>query len=336
MNKILYAVIISFLLLSMKCSENKTTPKAAAKTPEDIMNYVDSALYDDDLALIAVDRTLRSPGHQLVQDFCARRLAELGFKVELDSYGTGVNVIGRIDGTGNPEEIVILSAHYDSRNAGCPGADDNASGVAGVLEAARVLAKTKYNRTLMIALWDEEEKSLTKPRGLHGSRAFAARARLEGREIVLSVVFEMIGYRSSNPWSQRFPARMKKLFPDEMKKIAANKNRGDFICLTVNEDAQPYSDIYTGFANAIALPVVTLKMNPKTIKIHDFRRSDHAAFWEKDYSAMLIGDTANYRNTSYHCRNGRVDSISKLDTDFARDTIRATVATMARILGIRF
>ena len=145
----------------------------------------------------------------------------------------------------------------------------------------------------------------------------------------------MIGYRSSVPGSQRFPARMKTIFPDEMNKIAMNKNRGDFICITANEDAQEYSGIYTGFANAIALPNLTLKISRKIMHIHDFRRSDHAAFWGKGYPAMMIGDTINYRNFNYHCKNGKVDDISRLDTAFARDTIKAAIATAACVLGIR-
>ncbi len=335
MNKIFYVMIMLFLIPSLKCPADKSSSKAKTETPETLMAYVDGPRYSEDLSVIATDRTLKSPGHKMVQELCARRLAELGFKVELDSYGTGINVIGRIDGAGNSGESVILSAHYDSRNAGCPGADDNASGVAGALEAARVLVKARYNRTLIIALWDEEEKGLKSPRGLHGSRAFAARSRREGSNIVLSMVFEMIGYRSSEPGSQRFPAGMKAIFPLEMKKIAENRNRGDFICLTVNEDAKRYADIYTGFADITGLPVVTLKISRNIINNHEFRRSDHAAFWEQGYSAMMIGDTINYRNTSYHCNNGKVDDISRLDTDFARDTIKAAVAAMARILEIR-
>ena len=336
MNKRFYIVIAFFSLLSLNCSENKGFSPVHAATPVNIMNYVDGNRYARDLSLISVDRTLGSPGHQMVQDLCAGRLRELGYKVELDSYGTGVNVIGRIEGKDNPGEAVILSAHYDSRNAGCPGADDNASGVAGVLEAARVLVNAGYSRTLIIALWDEEEKGLVGPRGLHGSRAYAGRARLEGKQIILAMVFEMIGYKSSVPGSQKFPARFKKMFPAEMSKVAANKNRGDFICLTVNEEAKPYSDIYSGFAEAIALPSLTLNITHEIINIHDFRRSDHTAFWENGYSAMMIGDTINYRNNSYHCNNGRVDSVSRLDTAFARDTIKAAAATMAQILEIKY
>ena len=95
--------------------------------------------------------------------------ASLGYTVEREAYGTGVNVIGVLDGTSAPAEQVVISAHYDSV-ANCPGADDNGSGVAGVLEAARVLSTSQHKRTLVVACWDEEEK------GLIGSSAFVARA----------------------------------------------------------------------------------------------------------------------------------------------------------------
>lgn len=335
MNKKIYVILMLLILLSIKCPLNRFSVKTGEETSATLMNCVDETRYAEDLAYIAIDRTLRSPGHDMVRDFCALRLSELGFNVELDSYGTGVNVIGRIEGTADPSETVVLSAHYDSICTGCPGADDNASGVAGVLEAARVLSKARYNKTLVIALWDEEEKGLKSPRGLIGSRSYSARARHEKKDIILAVVFEMIGYRSFEPGSQKFPQRMKAFFPDEMNRIAENQNRGDFICLTVNEDAHIYSDIYTAFAEDIALPVTTLKISRRLFNIHDFRRSDHAAFWEKGYSAMMIGDTINYRNENYHCKKGKVDSISRLDTAFARDTIRATVATLAKILIIK-
>jgi len=335
MNRLIYAAVILILLLSIRCSGNRFSPLGGVKTPENLMNYVDGSRYAADLSTISVERFPGTPGHHMVQQLCARRLSELGFKVELDSYGTGVNVIGQIDGTGKPEETVILSAHYDSRYAGCPGADDNASGVAGVLEAARVLVKARYDRTLIIALWDEEEQRSLGSRGLFGSRAFAAKARLEGRKIVLAMVFEMIGYRSTEPGSQKFPARMKSMFPDVMKRVEENQNRGDFICITVNEKAKQYSDIYSAYADSIALPSITLKIGCKLNKLHDFRRSDHAAFWEKGYSAMMIGDTINFRNGNYHCHDGKVDDVSTLDMAFGRDTVTAAVATMARILEIR-
>lgn len=334
MNRIFYLVIIQLIFLSLSCTSNWLSLSGTA-APQQLMNYVEAARYVEDLENIAIDRTLDSPGHKVVMEYCAQRLAGMGFRVELDSYGTGTNVIARMEGTDNSGEAVIISAHYDSRNKGCPGADDNASGVAGVLETARVLAKARYHRTLIVALWDEEEKGLKSRRGLIGSRSYAGRSRRQGSKIVLAVVYEMIGYRSSEPFTQHFPARWNGYFPSEMKKVAANKHRGDFICLTVKDEDRAYSDIFTEYADSIGLPNLTLKINRKLINNHSFRRSDHAAFWENGYPALLISDTCNYRNFNYHCHFGRSDSTSRIDTGFACDTIRAAVATVAQVLGIR-
>src|SRR5690606_20146741 len=134
---------------------------------------VEAARYQADLEAIAMPREPESAHWQAVQDLCAERLEGLGFTVERHAYATGVNVIGVREGTSEPQRRVLVGAHYD-HIAGCAGADDNASGVAGALEAARVLAMASFPRTLVVACWDEEE------RGLIGSRAYAERARTNG------------------------------------------------------------------------------------------------------------------------------------------------------------
>lgn len=326
-------LIIIFLLISSGCSVNRLVMGDPAGDPGRIMKYVKSSSYEEDLSQIAIERVMRSPGHDVIRDFCARRLEDLGFKVELDSYGTGVNVIGRLEGTDNPGEEVLISAHYDSKYKGCPGADDNASGVAGALEAATVLSKARYHRTLVVALWDEEEKGIKSPRGLIGSRSFAARAKKRGERIVLAMVFEMIGYCSSEPGSQSVPRIWKKYFPAETGRIAANNYRGDFTSVTVKNDAGIYSDLFAGFAESLSLPAVSFKLSTAVAYNHEFRRSDHAAFWENGYPAMLISDTTSYRNRNYHCHYGRVDDMSKIDINFACNTVKAAVATAASVLG---
>ena len=128
-----------------------------------------------------------------------------------------------------PNERVVVSAHYDSV-PNSAGADDNGTGVAGVLEAARVLSKESHARTLVVACWDEEE------RGLIGSTAYVKRAQAAGDAIVLSLVFEMIGYRNTAPMSQKTDATLEAVFPDAAAQIAANDYRGDFAAsLTLRE-----------------------------------------------------------------------------------------------------
>src|SRR3982750_262283 len=150
---------------------------------------VDRAGDEADMTVTPGPRNPGKPHHQEVQDLCADRFASLGFDVERQTYATGVNVIGTLAGTKLPGERVIVSAHYDAV-PNCEGADDNGTGTAATLEAARVLSKQDHDRTLVVACWDEEE------RGLIGSKAYVARAKAAGDNIVLALVFEMLGYRS--------------------------------------------------------------------------------------------------------------------------------------------
>jgi Zn-dependent M28 family amino/carboxypeptidase len=165
------------------------------------------ARLQSDVVLIAEPRPPGSTHWQAIQDLCADRFQQYGFEVERHQYATGVNVIGKRAGSTTPGEQVIISAHYD-HIPDCPGADDNASGVAAVLETARVLAGAAFDRTLVLACWDEEED------GLIGSEAYATRAAQNNETIVSMVSLEMIGYRSDSN-SQTTPAGFNLLFADE-------------------------------------------------------------------------------------------------------------------------
>src|SRR5205823_1076260 len=104
----------------------------------------EQARYVKDLEFVAKERTPGSPHWKEVQDLCATRFKDLGFMVELEEYATGVNVIGTRVGADTPIDIVSIGAHYD-HIPGCPGADDNATGVAGLLEVARVLSQGSFD-----------------------------------------------------------------------------------------------------------------------------------------------------------------------------------------------
>jgi hypothetical protein len=284
-------------------------------------------LIDDLASMAAAPREPGSAHWQAVQDLCADRLAELGYTVERHAFATGVNVIGVRSGARLPGERVVVSAHYDS-TPGCPGADDNASGVAGALEAARVLALQPHARTLVVACWDQEEA------GLVGSRAYVQRAKAAGDAIVLSFVFEMIGYRSSEPSSQRTDAGLAMAYPEQTAAIAANDHRGDFILLVHDDAAAAAAASFETVATAVGLPVIQLDVAAsikKSSLIGALRRSDHAPFWDADYPAIQLTDTADYRNPHYHCAGG-TDSIADIDAEFVTLNVRAAVGSIAAAL----
>jgi len=295
-----------------------------APTPAELAADVDAARLEADLTFVAQPRPPGSAGWQQAQDRCADVFAGAGFAVERQAFAGGVNVIGVLAGTTSPDERVVLSAHYDHVE-GCEGADDNASGVAGVLEAARVLSAARFERTLVVACWDQEEI------GLQGSRAYANRAAQDGEVILAAYVFEMIGYASSEPNSQELPAGLDVIFKPQADQLKANELRGDFVAVIADELAHAAALPIEAHAAEVGLPNIRLELKENQLDSPVFgtlQRSDHAAFWWAGFPALMITDTSEYRNRNYHCAEGP-DSVSRLDLAFETRVVRATVFAVA-------
>jgi len=305
-------------------------PACSSESPAALMNCVERPRYEQDLGFIADIRVPGSAHWQAVQDLCADRLTELGYTVELQNYGTGINVIGVRQGTSKPEERVLVGAHYDHIEA-CSGADDNATGVAAALEVARVLADVPTPRTLVITCWDEEEP------GLIGSKAQAQAAVDDGDQITAVFDFEMVGYRDATPGAQEVPPGFDIAFPDVYAKIEANEFRGDFLFWVSDDTMAPLAIELAAFGDQIDLPTVGTPLEDaiKTSDlVADLRRSDHAAFWDHDIPAMMLNDTGNFRYPSYHCFDGNDDTTDRLDHEFTTKVIKVTTATTAVALGL--
>jgi len=304
-------------------------PACASDTPLALTQCVEVARYSADLATVAMERVPESTHWQTVQDLCATRLESLGFTVERHAYATGINVVGVRMGTTEPNRRVLIGAHYDHIR-GCDGADDNASGVAGVLEAARVLATASYPRTLVVACWDEEE------RGLIGSRAYATRARANGDTIDAYFNFEMIGYSDSTPNSQALPAGFSLLFREAALEDTRNMHRGNFVAVIGDPASSATVASLETYADRIGLRFIPLVIPESLLTspaIADLRRSDHAAFWEQSYPGMMITDTSEFRYDKYHCRAGP-DVTANLDANFASQIVAMTVGAAAETLGL--
>lgn len=252
------------------------------------------------------------PHHKEVQLMCATRFKQLGFQVELHDYGTGTNVIGVYPGIQAPAEKIVVSAHYDTV-PNCNGADDNASGIAGVFETARLLASKKHNRTLIVACWDEEERKTV------GSKAYVVREKNKGADIKMSYVYEMIGFKTRDSNTQKIPQGFELIYPQQVEHIQNNQSRGDFIALIYDDRATHLLSGVANHAKKNHLPVMQFEVSSNmkgSPAISDLRRSDHSAFWDVDYPAIMITDTANFRNQHYHCIKGD-DNVESLDINFA-------------------
>lgn len=295
---------------------------------DSLMQCVDKARLEADVHLIAKPRPPESEHHSTVRKLCAERLSKLGFEVSYQSYGSGTNVIGVKPGFTKPTEQVIISAHYDHLE-NCPGADDNASGVASVLETARVLAEARLDRSLVVACWDEAE------RGQIGSQAYARDARKRGDKIVTMFSYESIGYASSEPDSQRVPDRFEELFPDQALAMLDNDYRGDFLTVVADTATEGWALALVKHAKEVELPVQVLTLTTATKarqkKVH---RSDHSSFWEADFPALLVTDSGSFRNPNTHCEGGP-DSPDKLDYTFILRSTRAALGAVVEALELR-
>lgn len=288
---------------------------------------VEESRFAADLATIAGARPDPTPHWLEVQTLCKSRFTELGYQVTLHAYGDGINVVGVLPGTTQPDSHVVIAAHYDSVPS-CAGADDNGTGVAGVLEAARVLASTPHDRTLVVACWDQEE------RGLYGSWTWTREASEAGKRVIVDFTFEMIGYFTDEPNTQALPPGFGALFADAQAAITANESRGDFIGLIGNPPATAHTQSLVGHAGDYGLPALDLTVPDALVEsplIDDLRRSDHGPFWAYGYPAIQITDTANFRNGGYHC-GAFDDSVDLVDTARARLVVAATVAAAAEAL----
>ncbi len=296
-------------------------------SPAAFVACVETPRVEADLRTVAQERVPGTAHWQAVQDLCAARFAELGYTVTRQDFGGRVNVIGELPGLSRPDERVLIGAHYDHVPF-CAGADDNASGIAGVLEAARVLAGGSFARTLVVACFDDEES------GRAGSHAMAQTAAAAGQLYVVAFVFEMIGYKSDVPGSQTMPDGFDAFFPAAGEFLAAREGRGDFLAVFGGDDATAAGEALVRYGAEVGLPTLFVPLAGwmRTSSATDvLKRSDHASFWTMGAPALMLTDTAEMRNPHYHCTGGP-DVPEDLDFAFAANIVAATVGAAAEQL----
>ena len=270
--------------------DNPTACTAADSTG--IMGCVSKQRYVDDVTFLASDvRAPGSPHWQESQDRCASTLAAHGFTVERHAYGTGTNVVGTLAGTDRAAETVVVGAHYD-HITGCLGADDNATGVAGMLEIGRVLSGRTHRRTLAVACWDEEE------RGELGSTAWAKRAKAQGANVVQYVNFDMIGFASDAPGSQQMPPRYASIYREQYSGLQADQFRGNFLWTFFDKRSNPFARTLFTQSEAIGRRHTGIQIPTALLDEDSLQVSDHSAFWGQGWPAAHIGDTGDLRNAS--------------------------------------
>ena len=253
---------------------------------------------------------------QAAADYIEEQLADLGYEVARQEFTVENSVVCNIEaelpGGSKPGEIFVVGAHYDSV-LGSPGSNDNGSGVAAVLEIARLLAGEKLERTVRLVAFVNEEPPFFQTENM-GSRVYAARSRERGERIVGMISVETIGYYSDSAGSQKYPFPFSFFYPDTANFIGFVGNLGS---------RQLVRSAIASFRRNTQFPSEGLAA-PGSITGVGW--SDHWSFWKEGYPAIMITDTALFRYPYYHSMSDTPDKI-----DYER--MARVVAGIARVVA---
>jgi len=226
------------------------------------------------------------------------------------------NLVATLPGSEPRLPMLLLGAHYDGP-PGSPGADDNASGVAVLLKAARLLAGTAPRRTIKFVAFTLEEPQYI-GRFLIGSRHYTELARRRGEDYAVALVLESVGYCDQREGSQLLPPLVR----------VPGTSRGNFLAVIGNQHSRRYADQFAQIAarRAPHLPVIPYCAPPLLARfIPQLFLSDHAAFWGQGYPALMLTDTVPLRNPHYH---QPTDTPDTLDAAFLAGVAMAVVEVL--------
>ncbi|MFT5129466.1 MAG: Zn-dependent M28 family amino/carboxypeptidase [Rhodothermales bacterium] len=233
-------------------------------------------------------------------------------------YGVNcANIEVEILGSSSPSEIVIVGGHYDTR-PGTVGADDNGTGTVATLALARRFAGSSPARTLRFVAFVNEEPPYFQADTM-GSLMYAKRAHERGENIVAMISLECIGYFSDSPDSQAYPAPFSLFYPSTGNFIAfvGNYESRKLVRRVVREFRDNASFPSEGLAAAGALPGIGW--------------SDHWGFWQYDYPALMVTDTAPFRNPNYHRVTDTIDTIQFDKLARIVDGLHPVIASLALV-----
>lgn len=282
---------------------------------------VDRHRLSEDLRHLVGERhPLSSPQRlQEAETYLHRQFWDAGLTVTKQSFqaldGTYQNVIGTALPDTEPFQSappLLLAAHFDTVQ-GSPGADDNASALAVLLHVARQVQAMKLARPIHFIAFNLEEENLL------GSSAYTVLLRENRETIQGAIVLECVGYASRQPNSQKTPPGVPIAVP----------TTGNFLAVIGNERSHALTGSVVQ-AMKPHLPIVPLVVPGNGEKLPDTRRSDHTSFWEQGFPALMLTDTANFRNPHYH---RPTDTLDTLNLDFMVSVTEGLIAAITSLAG---
>ena len=268
------------------------------------------------------ERTLREYDHlnqakYYIKDYFARfghEATEQKFIAEGKEVG---NVVAEITGFDQPDNIIVIGAHYDTVED-TPGADDNGSAVAGLLEVFRLLSEFKFKKTIRFVAFTLEEPPFFAS-DLMGSMQYATACKKRNENIEMMICLEMIGY-ADKKYIQEFPY-------EDMKR---NKPpRGDYLGVFSLPSCQNHVNFWKEIYNSHAKRKIFDIVGPASIPGMDL--SDHRSFIKNGYPAIMLSDSGYYRNKNYHQSTDTADS---LNYNFIAENIHNIYLTLKEVLNM--
>ena len=287
------ALLILWWVIARPIISNESAPQAENRVnPETLRTHVEV------LSKRFVPRDDDHPENlRKAADYIATELRSTSSRVSDQEFTVGSTAYKNVIAEYGPEspDIIVVGAHYDTAGDQ-PGADDNASGVAGLLELGRLLSRVALRSKLVLVAYALEEPPHFRTENM-GSAVHAKSLRKRGVSVKLMISLEMIGYFSDNENSQSFPIGLLRLF---------YPSRGNFILVVDKVFSNHARQVKKWMSAASDLPVYSINA-PSIIPGVDF--SDHLSFWNQGYPAVMVTDTSFYRNDAYHTRRDTADRL---------------------------
>jgi hypothetical protein len=257
----------------------------------------------------------RYPALNAAGDYIREAFRAAGYAAQEQAFSVAgrdvKNIEAELRGNLQPEEIVVVGAHYDSV-AGSPGANDNASGVAAMLALARLARPQRFSRTLRFVAFVNEEPPFFQTWNM-GSRHYARGCAGRGERVTAMLSLETIGYYSEARDSQVYPLPFNLLYPD----------RGNFVAFVGNRASRKLlHTVVATFREQTRFPSEGAAA-PQIIP--GIGWSDHWSFWKEGYPAVMVTDTALYRYPQYHTPRDTPEVI-------AYDHLGRVVAGLSRVI----
>ena len=315
-------VLLAFLLVLFALWFWFTQPLLYSGTPNSTRT-VDPGRLEAHVRKLSIDLAPRDESHienlDKVADYIKEQFQQTGARVVLQPYrieGQSYRNVSAHFGPDSAERIVV-GAHYDTAGP-LPGADDNASGIAGLIELAQLLSKQQLNTHVELVAFTLEEPPYFRTNGM-GSAVHADSLRKENVKVKLMISLEMIGYFSDGANSQQFPASFLKLF---------YPSTGNYIAVVGRlSEGLAVRRVKSAMRDASPLPVYSISA-PSIIPGIDF--SDQLNYWNAGYDAVMITDTAFYRNRNYHTEHDTAEKLDYKRMAMVVEGVCATVSGMAK------